>query len=1169
MRNIIALFARNLFLLLSVATFISTTANAQTFNFQNWNQVNNVVFTVNAFRSVTVDKRGTVWVGSDLGGLYRFNNTDWKKINTFPDVTFRHGVPSNMAGDSNVWITSIGKTSVQAITGGAYLINTKTETVTQYGSGIAGGLSSRFANSLAMSSTGKTYVALAQSLTGTTTNQGGVFSIATVNPPVPSATSFTKAITDAGDIIYHSAGNRGDELWFGRGSNCSSGCVAPYIARVSSSGGMLSPITAANSPLPFTNATASPFARAIFTDTTTGNTFVGLNSGGIGVYKSNGTWKLLNSTNSPLPAGAAVNFNAIANVYGEIWIGTNMGVFVYNGTGSLDDNAGSFKMLTIANGLPGNSITDIAVDTARSFIWVTSSVGVSRAPYVPPFIKGIVYNVFCNRPGSTLDSVRMHEGLQKQPMGTGVKVMLIENGVEVESSDLSADGVFELKLAEEDKVYTVEVKFKKDDLEITYKYPNIKNHTLMGAILIPDSLIREIKAFKPKIERRCFKLKLPFLLSVDGACRDGFTITNYDEAYEPFFNSNGITTDHKKRVENLANFYVSLATVYSLGGTSTDLMNESVVNGFDAIESLGAFVKFGGAVKDKDDILGEALENAAGLLISSIKLLKEGFVSGLNYASTSLVTNPQAKSIMDDIITCVSDAADLSIDLLEKGKKGFAAKITFDILKKELALQIAASSYKSYCLGRHQKFVLNAATSSKTAYSAIQYDQTYNQLYNPAANSLEKYAKDTFDARKAQIDFYGKVAKVADAAAGVLDAATALSLIPGGQLAGAIAKGLAITAKIVKTSALGAAMIEGVSGCIEVAVLSNQILPKAGFISSRQGNNLYQRIKSPPSQLAPTILQSRKDAYNQKLTELKTIFNAPVYDSVAYFSKYKELAKEDSLYTDEMTKTLKALWASTDSAVTYVPGFTKKLGKVIDSFITKQYSIRHAFYYQNLGYIFDTDKASYAAELTSLSNEIILLNDSAVNGITYLVDDINSNGIAAPAYLAQDGYKLNHTHEPGSAGTVTYTFKNYGTQPLNNVSFKITRPTVGYIFTSADSIYTGTILAGESKQISFSFLSPQHDSVCRYTIDVKAANGSYKDVTGSLYVTDPTKNYSVKAGNWSDAKTWSNNTVPTNTSKVIISHAVVIDVDATCKSITANIPGAISVATGKKLTLLK
>ena len=117
---------RNLFLFVCCSFFIFKNSQAQTFSFLTWNKDNNTTLTVSAYRSVTVDKRGIVWVGADLGGLYNFKDSTWKKIGTYPDVTFRHMVPSNMPADSNVWATSIGKTGVQAITGGAYLINTKT-----------------------------------------------------------------------------------------------------------------------------------------------------------------------------------------------------------------------------------------------------------------------------------------------------------------------------------------------------------------------------------------------------------------------------------------------------------------------------------------------------------------------------------------------------------------------------------------------------------------------------------------------------------------------------------------------------------------------------------------------------------------------------------------------------------------------------------------------------------------------------------------------------------------------------------------------------------------------------------------------------------------------------------------------------------------------------------
>jgi hypothetical protein len=165
--------------------------------------------------------------------------------------------------------------------------------------------------------------------------------------------------------------------------------------------------------------------------------------------------------------------------------------------------------------------------------------------------------------------------------------------------------------------------------------------------------------------------------------------------------------------------------------------------------------------------------------------------------------------------------------------------------------------------------------------------------------------------------------------------------------------------------------------------------------------------------------------------------------------------------------------------------------------------VRHALYYQNFAYQLDSVKTSYATELNNLSNQIKVLNDSSVNGITYLVNDINTNGIGAPAYLVRESYKVNHTHVPGTAGSITHTFKNYGTEPQTNVSFKISQPTEGFVVTSADSIYVGTIQPDETKQVTFSFMSPAATdsfTIGRYEIDVKAANGSVQDVTGLLYI---------------------------------------------------------------------
>jgi len=1130
--------------------------HSQVFNFQTWNSSNQSTLTVTAFRSVTIDKRGIVWVGSDLGGLYNYKDTTWKKIGTYPDITFRHMVPSNISGDSNVWAASIGKTAVQAITGGAYYINTGTETVTQYGSGLFGGLGSRYANSLALSNQGKVYVALAVSTTGSTTNQGGVYVSSTLNPPAPSATSFTKAIPDvagAGDIIYHSAGNRGDELWFGRGSNCSGTCQAPYIARLTGSGAILSSITASNSPLPFTATSASSFARAIFTDTITGNTFVGLSSGGVGVYRPNGTWKMLTSANSPFPPSAAVNFNAIAEVYGEIWIGTTAGVFVYDGTSSLD-SATSYKLLTTANGLPSNSVTDIAVDTVRSQIWITSSAGVSRCNYVPPFIKGIVYNVYCNRPESRPDSLKLFETLQKAPATTGVTIRLLENGtVEKESVTVNANGVFNLVQAEDGKSYTIEIKYENNGKKITYLYSAVKNHSNLGAILIPDGLIDEVKAFKVKLEKRCFKFGLPYFTEV---CREGFNTTEYNKSYQAFFETNGVQSDHKKKVENLADFYSSLGTVYSLGGTSTELINKSIVNAFDAIEAMFSLVKFNTVVQSKTKAFREAHKK---LLLTSLKIFKDDVLDNLKKSTSNLSASPEVKSLLGDLVTMVEDAATFGINALDDGGDKAATSFYLDIIKKELARQLAASYYKNYCLIRHKNFMTNAANSSNTAFSSLTYDQVFNNH-----QALQTSAADQFTLSDGKIDTYTSVAKYADYAAEIGDAASVLALLPGGQVAGGIAKAVAVVAKIVKTTALTGAMLEGADGCVKVANFSSQVLPSAGFTTARL--NAANRIFYTNSQQSPDSLRARKNSYNQKLQELKVIYNTPAYDSATYFNKYQEFAVEDSLYTDEMAKTLNALWASADSASLLIPGFTGKLNKVIDSFVSKQYVIRNAFLYQNLGYIYDTDKSVDTAELNSMANQIMILNDSAVNGITYLTGDINTNGVGAPAYLVQETYLLNHSHLPGSSGSFIYTFKNYGTQPQDNVSFKlVSEKTGGYIFSGPDSVNVGTIGAGQSKQVTFNFTSPLNDSICRYVVQVHANNGSFQSVSGSLYVKDPLNYYTVKDGNWSDITTWNGNAIPPTTVNVVVSHAVTVDMDVNCKSIKTQYPGNITVKTGRLL----
>ena len=64
-----------------------------------------------------------------------------------------------------------------------------------------------------------------------------------------------------------------------------------------------------------------------------------------------------------------------------------------------------------------------------------------------------------------------------------------------------------------------------------------------------------------------------------------------------------------------------------------------------------------------------------------------------------------------------------------------------------------------------------------------------------------------------------------------------------------------------------------------------------------------------------------------------------------------------------------------------------------------------------------------------------------------------------------------------------------------------------------------------------------------------------------------TKTFSISNGNWSNPATWSTGIIPTMQTDVEITHAVMVDIDANCKSLKVEVPGNINVTTGKNLRI--
>ena len=1146
--------------------------------FTNYSQgnPNASAFTTNNFKCIGVGDDNIIWAGTQYGGLYLYDTRYdlWTKSALLTNV-FINDIKADP--DSGIWIAQSGQQSAGGnsnIAGGVNYFPVASDNANSMrfysvaGTTTSADLASRNAKGLYIDQSfgevnnklPRPWVVQGTYITSFNTKRGGVN--VGLNPNPLYFTNLPQGFSGSSNAtpICESIGGNSQEVWVGTRQNGSGSKIMRYMP----SGIFIDSINFRNLP-----ALPNGFsAQAIFFDKS-GNRWIGLKDGGM-VVKTSAGWVKMNSA-SLFPPGTAVNFNAITeDEFGNVYIGTSNGLLEYLSTdynfGSSPDYLPSYNRYTDVDGLPSNNITGLAYDRVNERLLITSSGGVTFMKVTEPYIKGRVVDVTCN-----IDGENPYSGLQKKPLTQGLTtVRLLKNNVEEEFNFPDVNGIFELKKANNTDNYSVEIKSVVDGKTIKYIYNNVRNHRRLQPALFPYGLIKEINDFKLKLEKRCFPLKLFLGVELTNTfCTDNyatgpaFNTANYDAAYQNFYLPQGLT-DHKKMVDNLATYYATLATVYNLGGSATDLATDAVSNIFDAMDALKDFAEFGFQLRQP--AIAATVETVESDVkdgtVNAITAFKDALL--LAFGKLNPYVQPDQKKFFDLCVSSLGEVIDLIITAYKDGSNPAKLKLLTDNLKKIIAQAIAVHFYKvEYAQDHHQLFVPAASISAKNLKSPYSYQQNYDNLYNPASNSLIKEAQDKFDERKANISKFGDLAKMSGVAASAADAATALALV-GGPASAAAVKVFSFAAKGVKFLLYAGSIYQANTGVYEMVDFSDKIQPTVGFLKPAPSAIIHPLSIA---QALPDSLIARKNRYNQRLSELQAIYNLPAYDVVALRNKRRQFNIDDSLFNVALSGTLKSLYASTDTAVAKITGFSSRFDKVIDSFVSLQYALRQSLYYQNIAFILSTNKTEYAPGLDSIVNEIKLANDSAVNGIASLITSINNNGISSLPYLVQDNYQVNFSRVPGSAGSVTYTFKNYGGETQNNVNFKISLPTAGYKITGADSVNVGSILPGESKQVTFNFQSPANDSLGSYNIAVKAANGIYKPVSGVLYATDPTKIYSINNGNWNEPGTWSTNEVPVAGSKVYVTHTVTVTANATANTVNVYRPGNVIVNTGKVLNL--
>lgn len=351
--------------------------SAQSYQVTVYNMANTPVFTTNIFKAATAGKNNDIWVGSTNQGLYRFNGTTWYKATILMNHNIRGLYRSPV--DSAIWVAQSGSSGSTATNGGVNRIADTAYTHTYYGSVL--GAPTRFTNGIVVDQNNIAWSAHNPHLTGSTTTGGGIGKFVTGASTGSAIYAGLPTGIYATERRVLSIGKGTQEMWAGVDRHCAGTCKRAYIARYTADGVFIDSITASNSPIPFSSQVGGVAARAIHFDNSN-RVWVGLSSGGFGVYQ-NGTWTMLNETNSPFPAGAAVNFQSISeDNFGWVYIGTTAGLLIYKNTGPVDDSA-SYTLIDQSHGLPSNNITGIAIGRInvtyfRYSLYLTTSAGIAR-----------------------------------------------------------------------------------------------------------------------------------------------------------------------------------------------------------------------------------------------------------------------------------------------------------------------------------------------------------------------------------------------------------------------------------------------------------------------------------------------------------------------------------------------------------------------------------------------------------------------------------------------------------------------------------------------------------------------------------------------------------------------------------------------------------------------
>ena len=1024
------------------------------------------LFTSNLFKTIAVDKFGQVWAGTNGQGLYRFNGTTWEAATSFTTQSFRFITPDP---DGGIWVAQSGSTGVSAINGGVdYLDSTYVRT--HYGS--TDGLVSRYTTTLTRMDNGDVFAVHAPNTTGGVASGGGINLISnsgivsTIGNGLPTGAF-------AEDTKCWAIGSDGNsQVWVGveRSCNTSGTCNYGYIAKYNQSGTYLGNFDLSNCLIPFTNSSASVIVRSIHF-TNDNKVFVGLFTGGIAVYDLNTTtWQIINETNSLFPVGATVNYQAIYSSGAEVYIGTSAGLLIYNSTGSLTLPS-SYQLIN--TGLPSNNINGIS-KAANGDLWLATTLGIVKMKSTT--ISGTVNDTKAIFASQSI----IHNTL------TNAKVYLrdMTTNLYLDSTITDVLGQFSFSFPTVSNPIKLEVYYT-DATPNTFScfienvVPSVLN------INLSNVLFDDVKDSLPNLTSFPTSADWFWGLLTVQPTYTGYDITSMETTINSLKTLGPLTYEQELEAFTRSIVFEEVMKKYAVDAARMSAYTASAT--YDLLSSFFSEIftatKFDGDI-NVPSLLTDLQKDA---LAAQTELIVDASVDCIHNSISKLAGYIDDEDLREKVESSLKAVVSL-VAIKAKSDGGLSTDFVEDVVA-EFVTNIVNSIFSKALF--EQYYIKKTQANFTMANSKLNNAEATSNFQIAANNALTNITTSESLTTQADSDMQDlkTTSQVADFLQVTFNAAATISALTGVGLAhAALLKTLGSMSTLVKYGAQASSVALGVYRMYFLKQ-ENNVASNESYIPFLQTlpENIYN----------PGLLADLNNAVTNYNTQLQiALTHVQNNERIDAMNSMIAVYQLDSILRQEYFLSSSAMLVAAPQYEINTGNGDYLTNEIIIGGIGGNLNLRKSLSYFFSAYVIDSTDLSLVDSILQTGSLVITDGVDLYDSLDYYNTELSN--IPVDPYLIDLGLNIGAPFNYNETKTVSAVVKNISQVPINDVYGKIYLQ--GGFTTIVDSIYVGTIAAGEVYTFNYDLIAPSFDTITHFIIDLGSSNGITEGIGGALMV---------------------------------------------------------------------